>query len=393
LNGLLDMVFGRLSQFWYGVSNTIQSVTAVIIIIGGILCILGVMLFSSIVLKKIIRNWAIAVSVVLSCILMFPIISSANNYVKLRVEGTIIDETKAEIRAQNAEAARLRAENQVKALESESLENQNTIERQTIEVQRLNESIKQLESTQLSMQSFQRILELALLETNLKQTMVRKDRIGDVRGLGLLGYNWDEVLVIINHDITAKFGIDLNEVRVARLNENTVVVSGIRSKYIGTSRYMPETILSEMRRVDSQGGILRGGSIDGGAINSVRVYDDRDNIRRAAQLTDEFRTGFQRRLSDGLELGFMDDAVTQLAQNFMRVMLAPLYGNNIRFDNAQRPDALPIMEYLERELRETNALVTELNEANNNLLRANEQLQNEIKAIENSVSMEDGEIL
>jgi hypothetical protein len=324
---------------------------------------------------------------------MFPIISSANNYVKLRIEGTIIDETKAEIRAQNAEAARLRAENQVKALESESLENQNTIERQTIEVQTLNESIKQLESTQLSMQSFQRILELALLETNLKQTMVRKDRIGDVRGLGLLGYNWDEVLVIINHDITAKFGIDLKEVRVARLNENTVVVSGIRSKYIGTSRYVPETILSEMRRVDNQGGILRGSSVDGGAINSVRVYDDRDNIRRAAQLTDEFRTGFQRRLSDGLELGFMDDAVTQLAQNFMRVMLAPLYGNNIRFDNVQRPDALPIMEYLERELRETNALVTELNEANGNLVRANEQLQNEIKAIENSVSIEDGEIL
>jgi len=385
LNRLLDIVFGRLSQIWYGALNTIQSVTAVIIIIGGIIGILEVIFFSIFVLKKIHKNLAILVSAVLSCVLMVPVISSWNNYVELKIEGTIIDEAKAEIRAQNAETARLRAENRVKALEGERLENQNTIERQTIEVQTLNESIKQLESTQLSMQSFQRILDLALLETNLKQTLVRKDRIGDVEtGWGIRAdYYYDEILAIIAHDITAKFGIDLNMVKVARADENTVVVSGIQSKYIVTSRYIPETILSEIRRVDMLNGVVR----------EVRVPNDPANIQRANQLTNDFKAGFEKRLSDGLELGFMDDAVAQLAKNFITVMLAPLYGNNIRFDNAYRSDALPIMEYLEKELGENNTRIAELNEANNNLIRTNEQLENDIKAIENSMSKEDGEIL
>ena len=378
--------------FWYRAQDAIQSATAVIVIIGGIAGIFGIMFFSMFKLKKLSKHLAILVSVVLSCILMIPVISSFNNFVRIRIEGTIIDEARAEIRAQRAEAARMRAENMVKTLEQTKLENQLTIARQTIEVQTLNDSMKQLEDAQLSMQSFQRILELALLETNLKQTLVRKDTVSEIRGLGILGYNYDEVLAIIDLDITAKYGIDLNGVRVAKINENTVVVSGIQPKYIATSRYIPQTILSEFRRVNWRGGERRGGILIGGDVDTVNVQNDRDSIQRASQLTNDYRTDFERRLSAGTELGFMDDAVTQLAQNFITVMLTPIYGNNINFDNAYRPDALPVMEYLERELRETNVRRLRLNEANRNLDQVNEQLENEIRAIEYSSSIEDGEI-
>ena len=358
-----------LINFWHRMVNYIQSMTAVMVIAGGLLAIVAIVFVSITKFKRVHTNVVIIFSTLFCCILTIPVISSFNHLVKIKVEGAMIDEGKAEIRAQRAEAERMRLENEAMFLLIETTVQQITIGRQTVEMQTLNDSIKLMEHTQFSMQSFQKILELALLETNLKQTMVRKDRIPGVQQDG----RYNEVLAIITHDITAKYGIDLNEVKVAKLNENTVVVSGIRSKFIATSRNIAETFLSEIRRVDTRG-----------SVDTVRVEKDSASLNLANQYADNFKAEFQRGLSNGTELGFMDDAVVQLAQNFIRVMLAPLY-RNITFDNINRPDALPLMEHLERELRETNARILELEEENDNFVQSIEQLESEIEQIEDLI--------
>jgi len=374
--------FGNFTNFWHDMINAVQSATAGLVIIAGIAAIIVIVFFSMFGIKKGNTNLKIVVSTVLCCILMIPVISSFNNLVKTKVETTIIDEGRAEIRALRAEAARLLAQNEARALQREVLGQEIVLGRQTVEMQTLNDSIKLLEHAQFSMQSFQRILELALLETNYEQTLVRKDRIGNVQQNG----QFDEVLAIITHDITAKFGIDLNEVKVARLNGTTVVVSGIRSKFIGASRNIAQTVLSEIRKVDGRG-----------SVDTVRVQNDSANIILANQYADNYKAEFQRSLSNGTELVFMNDAVVQLAQNFITVMLAPLY-RTIRFDNVTRPDALPIMEYLEGELKENTAQMAELTETIDNLAQANEQLESEIEgpqpeseAERTKISMEEGE--
>jgi len=364
-------------NFWSNMVDKINSATAVLVIFGGIASIVAILLLSILKIKEKNQILAIIIPVFASCFLMVPVISSFNNLASLKVKGAIVDETKVEIQAQRAEAERLKAENKVKMLEKEKLENQITIGRQSIEIQALTDSKKLLENAQISMQSFQKILQVALLETHLKQTLVRKEQITPTtEGWGLKADRYyDEVLVVIAHDIIAKFGVDLNEVKLRKVDDFTVIVSGIKSKFIGTSKNIADTPVHEIRRIDYKNN----------AINNVIVQQDRPNLQKAEQYAKEYERDFQLKLSEGLELGFMDDAVVQLAQNFITVMLAPLY-KNIKFDNNDRPGALPLMAYLQKELEENNKRTIELLDINENLLLVNKQLEQEAAGLDKAIN-------
>jgi hypothetical protein len=288
---------------------------------------------------------------------MIPLITAFNHYVQQKITGLIIDEGRAEIQAQRAQLDRLRAENRIRTLEREKLENELIIAKQSIEIESLNRSNMMLERARLQMSSFQQIAELALTQANFMQTMVRMEPTTPLEtGWGLRAeYFHDEVLVISTYDLNAKFGIDLGEVKVVRTANNSVFVSGIRPKFIGSDRFEHNNLLKEIRRVDYRHGMR------------IRETIRNDMLSRtlADNKAQQFHLEFQRRLSEGLELSFMDDAIVQLAQNFIRIVLTPLF-DIVEFDNIERPEALPLMAFLTSELREAD-------EEKFNLLQMNEQ--------------------
>jgi hypothetical protein len=359
-------------NFWYKMVDVVESATSVLVIAVGLAGIFAIVFFSIFKLRKRDSRVAIIVSTLLSCFLMVPVISAFNNLVDIKVEGSIIDEGKAEIKAQRAEVARLKAENKIRDLEREKLENQITMAKQTIEIETLNDNIKLLENAGISMQSFQKILEVALLQTNLKQTMVREEPLTPLeKGWGLRAeYHYDEALVVITHDILAKFGVDLNEVKVSELDGNTIVVSGIIPKFIGTSRNVSDTILKEYRTVNNKKGV----------VSSVDTKYDSSSMNLVDREANTYESEFQRKLSEGLELGFMNDAVVQLAKNFITVMLAPVY-MNIKFTEEEQPEALPLMKHLQKELEENQNRKIELLEINENLLFVNNNVDKEVAEI------------
>jgi len=369
-------------NFWYGMVDKVQSMTAGLVIGVCITGIIGILLLSILNIRKKNEILAIMVPTIVSCFLMVPFISSFNYLVDKKVGGSIIDEAKAEIKAQRAEASRLIAENRVKMLEREKLENQITISLQTLEIQALNDNIKLLENTQLSMQSFQKILQVALLQTNIKQTMVRKENINELqKGLGIQAdfYN-DEILVILTHDINAKFGVDLTKIKVLKLDGNNVIVSGIRPEYIGSDKNKTDEILKEVRRVNYK---TNDKTLD---VVTVSVENNRQNINTADGYSKTYEAEFQKKLSEGLELGFMNDAVVQLAQNFITVMLAPLY-RNIKFTDTEQAGALPLMQHIQKELEDNYNRKIELLDINENLLVVNQKADAEITVIENEYSL------
>ena len=285
---------------------------------------------------------------------MVPVISSFNHLVRIKVEGPIFEE-------ENSRLELLKRQNKINALEKEKLENQITIAKQTIEIEALSDNIKLLENAQLSVQSFEKILELALLQTNLKQTLVRKEPLQSLQsGWGFLAdYYYDEVLVVHTHDIIAKFGVALNEIKVSKQSDDTVIVSGIHPKFIGTSKNITNTPIKEIRTNNYKRGVLV----------SVDTNYKASGISQANSYAEQFEKEFQTKLSEGLELNFMDDAVIQLAQNFIKVMFAPLYAN-ILFDTVERPGALAIMDYLKGEIKNNNEKKNELLKASDNLSTA-----------------------
>ena len=324
-------------NLWRSVVNAASGAAAVLVIAGGLAAICGVVFFSIFKIKKIHPDLAILTATVMSCVVMIPVISAFNTLVGLKAAGAVMDGGNAEARA--------------RTLEREKREQEITIAKQSIELEALDDAIKLLENARLSLLSFEKILEVALLETDLKQTIVRKEPLNQAQGgLGLrASYYQDEALVVLTHDITAKFGVDLNAVKIAKVDKNTVVVSGIRPKFIGTSKNISNVILKEYRRLNYKGG----------ALDSVDAKYDGPSRERVDRLAQRYQTEFQRKLSAGLELDFMNNAVTQLAENFIKVMFAPLY-RNIRFTDAAQPDALSLTEYLEKELTHTHDRKNEL---------------------------------
>jgi hypothetical protein len=334
-----------IARNWYKAADYIKNASAVLVIAISMLVIFIVIFFSISKIKKASPALAVIFSTFVSCILMVPVITSFNSLVDKKITGGILDDARAEIQLQRAEAERLRAENRSRLLEQERLNNQLTISRQSIMIQELNERNMLLERARLSMQSFQQIAELALIQTRLQQTMVRKEPTTPLReGWGLLAeYYNDEVLVIMTHDINAKFGIDLKGVRISKIDDNSVAVSGIVPIFIGADQNERSTLVKEIRRVDYRyGNPYR-----------TRIQDDRRDLILADIKAEQFELEFQRKLSEGLEMDFMTGAIIQLAQNFIKIVLAPLY-DNIVFETESRPQAMPLMDYLAQEIRDNN---------------------------------------
>jgi hypothetical protein len=220
------------------------------------------------------------------------------------------------------------------------------------------------------MQSFQQIAELALTQANFSQTLVRKEPVTPVEtGYGLLAdYYYDEALVIIAHDINAKFGIDLKEVKIAKTQDNSIVVSGIRPRFIGANQNESKTLVKEIRRVDNKFGVPY----------RVRIKDQRQDAILADIKADQYELEFQKKLSEGMEMAFMDNTIVQLAQNFIKIVFAPLY-DNIVFNNVDAPEALPLLDYLTKEINENNEEKYRLLQINEQFILKMNQLETDIE--------------
>lgn len=265
-----------------------------------------------------------------SCIFCsIPLISSINMIVEAKAKSLAISDKREELKN-----LKLQVENE--SLRKDKLQLENEKLNQSITIGNLNNEIDLIKNTQLSMNSLNKIFELALLETELKQTDVHKEQISSKEGKGVFADRIDnEVLVITTHDINAKYGVNLKEVLIYEDEKNILHVSGIKSKYVGSDRNVTDTKLNEIRQVEYKNGF----------ISAVSVLGDKESIQKAQNYANKFEKEYQERLSKGLESNFMDDAVVKIAQNFITVTLAPLK-KEIVFENKTYSNSVTIVDYL-----------------------------------------------
>jgi hypothetical protein len=327
----------------------IQGAAALLVSIACLAGIIFVIWASVFKIKN--HQAAIVASSLICCIIMIPLVISLNFYIRKTVETTILNEEETKV-------SKIRAENKARLLEKQRLENEVIIAKQSIEIEALNRKNILLERARLQLQGFQQIAELALTQADIKYNLIRLEPTTPIeKGWNIRAeYYRDEVLVVSSYDINAKFGIDLKDVNVTKINNNSVVVSGIRPKYIGTNKWERNNLIKEIRRVDYKYGELF----------RTRILDARQDVILADNKEQQFDLEFNRRVKEGMELAFMNDVIIQLAQNFIKIVLAPVY-DSIIFDNIIHPESLPLMEYLAKELKENN-------EEKYNLLQINEQI-------------------
>ena len=258
----------------------------------------------------------------------------------------------------------------INKIEQAIQDRQKTIEKQAIRIEELNRNIELLKHTALSIGEFQQIAEMALLRTDIKWTRIYRDPVSDSRKSGdaaaKLGtkltsalqqndYVTDEIFMVYTKSLNdAKFGFDLNRVMIAKQGGN-YVISGISAKYIGAEKPKVRDELAEYRRT---------GYKKDGLVNTIEIKKDKMSLQRV----DEVRKRYTEIISEtGIEeieeIKYLNDAVVVLAQNFLKVMLAPLCKNNedcIKFTGKEPDKSYQLMEYLKNELYANEAQWKEL---------------------------------
>jgi hypothetical protein len=217
------------------------------------------------------------------------------------------------------------------------LGNQVTIARQNIVIEGLENTIRNLENTMFNVLGFEKILELGLLETNLKQPTITRKRFDEDYSDGLVfkigaGGEYYEYLEVMTHDVVAKFGIDLKSVRLSnsKQHSDTIVVSGITPKFLGTTKNDPNWEVQEIRRI----------TLDGNKnMSKVDIMDSKRYQKLIIKFMREGQRLYQQRLNQGLETTFMDESVIKLAENFIKFVLAPL-NKNVIFSDIERDDGV-----------------------------------------------------
>ena len=282
----------------------------------------------------------IVLSSILCCICMIPTIAGFNSYTLKSIKKNKIAELDREIDARKKDKQILELINEIKKLkEAEELNKQIKLE-----VKNLNDTVNLLKSTQANMQTFKEILEVALLETDLKQTSVYKEQLGDIQKSWIIDpfkeYTYEEALAIFTHRFTAKFGIDFKAIKVKPVpHTKALIISGIKPKFVGMSNSHDELQLAELRKVEYKNGVEKRSILNGNDHKKIKDFLDKKNKE------------YQDSVNKGLQTDFMDDAVIKLAKNFITMILIPL-DKKIEFDDNSSTDAISLEEYLTSELKD-----------------------------------------
>ncbi len=318
-------------MLWIRFLNWLEQVGSWLLV--GVFIAALVVLIGLIIWKIQERITAIILSVLACVLCLIPLVSCINILIESNIKGASILEKSAELKA-----IELLIENEKIKQQNLELENENLYK--DIHIKNLDDEIDLLKNTQLCMNNLNRICEMALLETKLKSTDVRKEMLNYDKGI-IADRVENEVLVITTHDINAKFGVGLKQVLVKEGDKNQLIISGIKSKYIGSDKNISDVKVCEMREIKYKNGLV---------LNKA-ILNDKESIQRSNNYAQLYETEYQKRLSNGLESDFLDDAVVKLSQNFISVILAPLK-KEISFDTTSNENGVPILEYLNNEIEE-----------------------------------------
>lgn len=271
---------------------------------------------------------------------MIPITFSFTNILILQVQKEIKNTAKKKIN-------KLQQEVENQELKKENLEKQNKIIEQNIAINSLNNQIALLKSSQVSAMQFQKIAEIALIKTNIQQTKVWNGPISDLEaGWGIKANYYDDNLLVINtYDIDAKFGIDFNNIKIKKISNQKIQVSGITPTYIGSSKNIKDSQVKEIRRYDYD---------SNGNIKKINVKNDSISIKEADSIENELDKEYQKSLQSMENWEYLNDAIVTLGQNFVKLIFAPVY-DEIVFTDEEDAEALTLKEYIETEIKNGEA--------------------------------------
>lgn len=354
---MLNAVYNSIYELKDGLSMTYS----VLIIVAGLAGI-GLTIYLAIKIPNKIASIAVTALGVFLC--MIPVITSFNALVDKQATSDLAKEYQAELARRKME---------LDLLEQKEINAKQEIinTRQAIGIESLESELRLLKNAQLQMNDYTEISEMNLLETNLKQTSVNRKITRPLYIEKWTDGMWwwkedkelacyDEAIVIWTHDIIAKFGFDMKEIRIANSQEiqNTILVSGVKPKFTGKTKDKHHKELAEVRTTFLNPKDIKDtfGHVTGVPIENIMkknfnktILIDPQQDRVATDYADVCREEFNERLLQGVETKFMEEPIKKLSEKFLKLILAPL-NKKIIFVEETSEDALSIEDYIKNQV-------------------------------------------
>jgi len=245
-------------------------------------------------------------------------------------------------------------------LRLDPVDNSKTLQELSSERERnrsLQNEIDFLRHAQLSIQDLERIMELNLLKTTLHQTEVKDTWIGtqklyENRGdkrtqYASVGKNY---LVILTHDLTAKYGINMRDLKAYEDESGRLVVSGVKPIFTGMTGVSDKKQYAEV--------VNSFFSADGTLVEKYFSMDKKD-LQAASDYADWCVNEFHRKVETMEDLDSnVYEQVSDSAENLLTVILSPT-GKEIVFSQEEKESAVPLMDYLQQKIDEKKKMLSE----------------------------------
>ena len=204
------------------------------------------------------------------------------------------------------------------------------------------------------MANFGYILEVALIETEFNTKQVWNKGVTDLQKASsfnpMYDFYQDEYLIVNTYDIDAKFGIDFNEIKIKKINNNKIQVCGIKPKYIGSVKNIKNTEIAEIRECQYKEGVPKP--------TGIVVKKDKDSIIKVGQFEQENNKKYQDSLRDMENWKTFSNAVVSLGKNFIKMIFAPVY-SEIEFVEESDESFMCIKDYIDNEISQYNRQMEE----------------------------------
>lgn len=335
----------KLFLFLEGIASWTGVIVSLALLIGVVVLIVWKLKAETI--KGLIGQILIAVA---TLVFSFPLVGSITLIADNKVKSQTLSETSAEL-----ELIKMGVKNDNLLKENVALENEKLD--QAITIKKLNEELTLLKNAQLSIEKFEEICEVALLEAELNQTDVRKQTLMSEEHTSLIGNKYTgrtdkDILIIKTRNIIAKYGIDLSDVKVFE-SEEKLHISNITLKNVGLNypKDKPgvQTIVSEIREEEY--------NAEGQRIKTT-IINNADASRTIKIKEEEFENDWVQRISQAPEsenIG-LSQAVIELGKHFIAVILEPL-GKEIVFEDEYNPEGVSIFRYLDDRVHEVETIL------------------------------------
>ena len=291
---------------------------------GYAICMAVVIFVSVVLFSKKDSTFGILFSSSLCSLLMIPITLNMSHVMKSRAA---LEESKKDLKilSQIQEINKLKSENEL------------TLRK-----------LQLVEDTKFNIPVYQDVAKLTLKEIKRSGTIVKKEQIEDAKPrnyyekiFGVSSRHKDEILSVINYEIIFKCGINLQNIRVSRINEDSILVTGITPEYTSEPVFNFTDVISELRHI----------SLDhSGKEKRISIEKDWESDAATGEKVVQYKSDAKTEFCNEFSLK-EDLELVKAARNFIQVMLAPVY-KHIEFEEeafSLSDKGLPLLSFLQNE--------------------------------------------